>query len=158
MIPLLSGTFEELPLNCVENGFPNIAVSSKIRQRYRACSPIAGWRIATKDNFHIAGVHTSLGSMSYRRTFPPQPKTAVCLQALTDQGAIIVGKTKLNPFGVWAEPIEYVDYQAPWNPRADGYQSPGGSSTGSAAAIAAYDWLDIAIGSDSEKNITLELG
>lgn len=46
--------------------------------------------------------------------------------------------------------MEYIDYQAPWNPRADGYQSPGGSSSGSAAAIASYDWLDIAIGADSE--------
>ena len=62
----------------------------------------------------------------------------------------IVGKTKMNPFDMWEEPIEYVDYQAPWNPRADRYQSPGGSSLGSAAAIASYDWLDIAIGTDSK--------
>lgn len=45
--------------------------------------------------------------------------------------------------------MEYVDYQAPWNPRGDQYQSTGGSSSGSAAAVAAYDLLDIAIGTDS---------
>lgn len=56
----------------------------------------------------------------------------------------------MNSFGNWEEPTEYIDYQAPWNPRADKYQSPGGSSSGSAAAIASYDWLDIAIGTDSE--------
>ena len=39
-----------------------------------------------------------------------------------------------------------VDYQAPWNPRADQYQSPTGSSSGSAAAIASYEWLDFTIG------------
>jgi Asp-tRNA(Asn)/Glu-tRNA(Gln) amidotransferase A subunit family amidase len=64
---------------------------------------------------------------------------------------MILSKTKLNSFGVWEEPTEYIDYQAPWNPRADGYQSPGGSSSGSAVAIAAYDWIDIAIGSDSKQ-------
>ena len=62
----------------------------------------------------------------------------------------MAGKTKMNSFANWEEPLEYVDYQAPWNPRADRYQSPGGSSSGSAAAIATYDWLDIAIGTDSE--------
>jgi Asp-tRNA(Asn)/Glu-tRNA(Gln) amidotransferase A subunit family amidase len=56
----------------------------------------------------------------------------------------------MNSLANWEEPTEYIDYQAPWNPRADRYQSPGGSSTGSASAIAAYDWLDIAIGTDSK--------
>lgn len=37
----------------------------------------------------------------------------------------------------------------------DGYQSPGGGSSGSASAIAAYEWLDIAIGTDSESLIYL---
>jgi Asp-tRNA(Asn)/Glu-tRNA(Gln) amidotransferase A subunit family amidase len=47
-------------------------------------------------------------------------------------------------------PMQSVDYQAPFNPRADGYLITGGSSGGTAAAIAAYDWLDIALCSDSE--------
>jgi len=47
------------------------------------------------------------------------------------------------------DPVEAVDFQAPWNPRGDGYQSPVGSSSGSAAGIASYDWLDVTIGSDS---------
>lgn len=47
------------------------------------------------------------------------------------------------------EPTECVDFQAPFNPRADGYQSPAGSSSGSGAAIASYDWLDITIGTDT---------
>jgi hypothetical protein len=55
----------------------------------------------------------------------------------------------MNSFANWEEPLEYIDYQAPWNPRGDRYQSTGGSSSGSAAALAAYDWLDIAIGTDS---------
>ena len=54
-------------------------------------------------------------------------------------------------FAATEEPLECVGFQAPWNPRADGYQSPAGSSSGSGAAIASYPWLDIAIGSDSKR-------
>ena len=71
---------------------------------------------------------------------------------MVDAGAILVGTTKLASFAATEEPTQYIDYQAPWNPRADGYQSPAGSSSGSGAAIGAYDWLDIAIGSDSMRN------
>jgi Asp-tRNA(Asn)/Glu-tRNA(Gln) amidotransferase A subunit family amidase len=48
------------------------------------------------------------------------------------------------------EPIECVHYRAPWNPRADGHQSPAGSSSGSGVAVASYQWIDITIGSDSK--------
>ena len=47
-------------------------------------------------------------------------------------------------------PTQSVDYQAPFNPRGDGYLIAGGSSGGNAAAIAAYEWLDIALCSDSK--------
>lgn len=110
---------------------------------------LSGLRIAVKDNLHLRGVRTSLCNRAYYLTYGPQKDTAVCIQKLIDAGAIILGKTKLSSFGHWEEPTEYIDYQAPWNPRADQYQSPGGSSSGSACSIAGYDWLDIAIGTDS---------
>ncbi|KAL8791632.1 MAG: hypothetical protein Q9195_005781 [Heterodermia aff. obscurata] len=127
-----------------------VAVSSRLRYRASRSLPLAGVRVVVKDNFHIAGLKTSLCNRAYYELYPPQETTAECIQTLIDAGASILGKAKLNSFGVWEEPTEYIDYQAPWNPRADGYQSPGGSSTGSGAAIAAYDWLDIGIGSDSK--------
>jgi Asp-tRNA(Asn)/Glu-tRNA(Gln) amidotransferase A subunit family amidase len=72
------------------------------------------------------------------------------VQKLIDCGAIIVGKTKLSEFADAEDPTgDWVDYHCPFNPRGDGYLNPGGSSVGSGAAIAAYDWLDIAIGTDS---------
>lgn len=46
-------------------------------------------------------------------------------------------------------PTQSVDYQAPFNPRGDGYLIAGGSSGGNAAGVAAYDWLDLSICSDS---------
>jgi Asp-tRNA(Asn)/Glu-tRNA(Gln) amidotransferase A subunit family amidase len=57
---------------------------------------------------------------------------------------------KLSSFAGREEPMEAIDYQSPLNPRGDGYQYPAGNSSGSAAAVAGYDFVDIALGSDSE--------
>ena len=113
-------------------------------------SPLAGLRIVIKDNIHLKGMKTSVGNRAFYNTYPPQRSSAESVQKIIDQGTVIVGTTKMTSFANWEEPIEHVDYQAPWNPRADGHQSPGGSSSGSAAAIASYNWLDIAIGTDSK--------
>lgn len=61
----------------------------------------------------------------------------------------MIGKLKSTQFGEseWAT-SDWVDYHAPWNPRADGYQTPSASSSGSGAAAAAYDWLDLSTGTD----------
>lgn len=48
------------------------------------------------------------------------------------------------------DPTQFIDFQAPFNPRGDGYQSPSGGSSGQPSAIAACEWLDIAISSDCE--------
>lgn len=94
----------------------------------------------------------TLCNKSYYELYPAREGTAKCLEILRSESAVIVGTTKLASFAATEEPIECIDYEAPWNPRGDGYQSPAGSSSGSGAAIASYDWLDIAIGSDSKLN------
>ncbi|KAL1638141.1 hypothetical protein SLS58_008978 [Diplodia intermedia] len=129
----------------------NAAVPVPSRLQHHSADPLwlAGKRIAVKDNFDIEGVKTSLCNRAYNAFYPPARSTAACVQKLLDQGAVVVGKTKLSSFAATEEPVECIDWPAPWNPRADGYQSPAGSSSGSAAAIAAYGWLDIAIGSDT---------
>jgi Asp-tRNA(Asn)/Glu-tRNA(Gln) amidotransferase A subunit family amidase len=151
MTTFLSGLFQEILLNCIDDSFPSVAVPLRVRYEDKACSSIEGWCVAVKDNYHISGIQTSLCNRVYRQTFSPLLQTADCIQKLVGLGVVIVDKTKLNPFGVWVEPTEYVDYQAPWNLCADRYQSPGGSSTGSAAAVAVYNWLDIALGTDSKE-------
>jgi hypothetical protein len=60
-----------------------------------------------------------------------------------------VGKAKLQAMIMREEPLEAVEFTAPFNPRGDGYQVPSGSSHGSAAGIGSYEWLDFSIGSDS---------
>ncbi|KAH7072493.1 amidase signature domain-containing protein [Paraphoma chrysanthemicola] len=65
-------------------------------------------------------------------------------------GAVIIGKTKTTQFALGERPTaDYVDQLAPFNPRGDGYQHPQGSSAGTGAGLASYDWMDIATGSDT---------
>lgn len=45
---------------------------------------------------------------------------------------------------------QWIDYHCPWNPRGDMYQSPSASTTGAAASLAGYDWLDASVGTDSK--------
>jgi Asp-tRNA(Asn)/Glu-tRNA(Gln) amidotransferase A subunit family amidase len=113
--------------------------------------------VAVKDNFTIQGLKTSVCNKAYFELYPPALHTAGCIKLLEDEGAYVLGTTKLAAFAATEEPIECVDYQAPWNPRADGYQSPAGSSSGSGVAIASYPWLDISIGSDSKSRYLLIL-
>ncbi len=113
-----------------------------------------GIRVAVKDNYHIRGTRTSLGNRAYYETNPTQNVTAASVSRLVDAGAHMVGKAHLSSFAMMEHPTQSVDYQAPFNPRGDGYLITGGSSGGNAAAIAAYDWLDIALCSDSKSIIT----
>ncbi|KAM5378228.1 hypothetical protein ACJA88_005962 [Fusarium oxysporum] len=71
--------------------------------------------------------------------------TAKYAQSLIDQGAIIVGKTKISHLGAGAE---WVDQQAPWSARGDGYHRMEGGSVGAAAASAGHSWIDYSIGVD----------
>ena len=55
------------------------------------------------------------------------------------QGEGGLGLTKLSPMIARQEPSDAVDFHTAFNSRADGYQSPAGSSSGSAVCVAAYD-------------------
>ncbi|KAL3477065.1 amidase signature domain-containing protein [Aspergillus californicus] len=109
----------------------------------------SGKRIAVKDVYHIRGVPTSASSRDFRSFFGDAKVTAPMIQRLIDAGAVIVGKTKTAQFASGEYAPDWVDYSCPFNPRGDGYMDPGGSSTGSAVAIAGYHWLDFAIGTDT---------
>lgn len=144
-----SESFQPFRHMCPDSQFPSFALRSRIKTWAAIDGRISGFRVIVKDNIHLKGTRVSQGNKAFHDTFAPQPESAPCIQQLVDKGVAIVGKSKMNSFGNWEEPIEYIDFQAPFNPRGDGYQSTGGSSSGSAAAVAAHDWLDIAIGTDS---------
>ncbi|KAF2120079.1 amidase [Lophiotrema nucula] len=111
--------------------------------------PLDGARISVKDSIDIAGHKTTLCNRAWMDLYPPKDKHAACVQTFVDAGAIIVGKVKLQAMIMREEPLECVEFTAPFNPRADGYQVPSGSSHASAAGISSYDWLDFSLGSDT---------
>ena len=114
-----------------------------------ASRPLDGARISVKDNIDVAGHKTTLCNRAWEDFYPPSSKNAACVQTFIDAGAIIVGKVKMQAMIMREEPLECVEFAAPFNPRGDGYQVPSGSSHASAAGIASYDWLDFSFGSDS---------
>lgn len=105
-----------------------------------------------KDIFDIEGIRTSVGSRDYLRLYPPAHTTAPAIQALIDLGCDLIGLSKMGSMVLKQEPTQAVEFLAPFNPRADGWQSPSGGSSGQASAIAQYDWLDIAVASDCESH------
>lgn len=102
-----------------------------------------------KDNIDVVGQKTTLCNRVWEELYLPAFKNAAYVQILLNAGAIILGKTKLEAMVMDEEPLECVEFNAPFNPQGDGYQNPSGSSSGSAAGIGSYDWLDFSLGSDS---------
>ncbi|KAM7188603.1 Amidase signature domain containing protein [Naviculisporaceae sp. PSN 640] len=129
---------------------PHIIVPSKLSSTNENAGPLAGLRFAVKDLFHINGLKTSGGSRAYYQAYSYQNYTTETVQITLDAGASLVGKTKTIAFALGAprNGME-VDYPDPWSSRGDGYQNTGGSSSGSGAAVTAYEWIDFALGSDT---------
>ncbi|KAI7502130.1 amidase signature enzyme [Hortaea werneckii] len=128
----------------------SVAVPSRLYSTITPERPLAGLRLGVKDIYHVKGIKTSGGNRAYFYLYEAQNATAPAVQRLIDQGAILVGKMGTVQFANGDSPTaDWVDLHCPFNPRADGYQDPSGSSTGPGAGIGAYDWLDIAVGSDT---------
>lgn len=106
-------------------------------------------RVVVKDLYRIKGLRTSLNNRAYYDISKPSDSTAAVIGSLARDGAHILGLTKLSSMIAREEPMDAVDFHTAFNPRGDGYQSPAGSSSGSAAAVAAYDWVDCGIGTDT---------
>ncbi|KAI0110841.1 amidase [Nemania sp. FL0031] len=130
-----------------------VIVPSRCYYNPSTSRPLDGLRVAVKDNIDVKGHKTTLNNRGWRDLYPPASENADCVQLLIDAGAIIVGKVKLQAMIVREEPVEAVEFTDPFNPRGDGYQVPSGSSSGSAAAIASYDWLDLSLGSDTNGSV-----
>jgi amidase len=114
--------------------------------------PLHGLSFAVKDVFDIAGHRTGNGNPVWLATHPPAEKTASAVQRLLAAGGSMVGKTHTDELA-YSLNGENVHYGTPTNPNAPG-RIPGGSSSGSAAAVAG-GLVDFALGTDCGGSVRL---
>lgn len=108
--------------------------------------PLAGLTFGVKDIYDIAGHRTGFGSPEWFATHSAAARTAPTVQRLLDAGADMAGKTHTDEL-TYSLNGENAHYGTPVNVNAPG-RIPGGSSSGSAAAVAA-GLCDFALGSDT---------
>ncbi|KAI5663470.1 hypothetical protein M9H77_22793 [Catharanthus roseus] len=113
-------------------------------QNNEVLGPLAGVLVGVKDNICTSDMPSTAGSKILENYRPPFDATAV--KKLKENGAIIVGKTNLDEFGMGST-TEGSSYQVTANPW-DLSRVPGGSSGGSAAAVSARQCV-VSIGSDT---------
>jgi len=111
-----------------------------------ASGPLDGLTFGLKDIFDVAGHRTGFGSPDWLRTHEPAPASASVLTRLLAAGAHMVGKTHTEEMA-FSLTGENAHYGTPVNPAAPD-RVPGGSSSGSASAVAG-GLVDFAVGSDT---------
>ncbi len=128
-----------------------MAEAAQVEERVAAGEtlPLAGVPIAVKDDTDVAGVSTMCGTAI---DMGPASTDSAAVRRLRQAGAVIIGKTHLSEFGAYpvAESATWGITRNPWNV----YRTPGGSSGGSAAAVAA-GMVPAATGSDSGGSIRI---
>lgn len=111
--------------------------------------PLLGVPVAVKDDMDVAGEPTAFGC---RGEFPAVARDGEAVRRLRAAGAVIVGKTNTCEFGQWpfTEGPAFGATRNPWSPE----HTPGGSSGGSAAAVAA-GLVPAALGSDGAGSVRI---
>ena len=131
--------------------FGRDVVHAFVRDTHVELAPTArgvldGFTFGLKDIYDIAGYRTGFGNPDWLRTHAPAERTASVAEKLLNAGATLVGKTHTEEMA-FSLTGENAHYATPINVAAPG-RVPGGSSSGSAAAVTA-GLVDFAIGSDT---------
>ncbi len=108
--------------------------------------PLRGLEFAAKDIYDVAGHVTGCGNPDWARSHPPAAASAWAVEAWLAAGATLAGKTITDELA-YSLNGQNAHYGTPTNVNAPG-RIPGGSSSGSAAAVAG-GLVDLALGSDT---------
>lgn len=120
-----------------------------------ADGPLAGLNCGIKDLYHLAGTRTGFGHPVWLETHAVQSVTSTAVTRLTEAGASVIGKTHCDELCYSLNGINQ-HYGTPVNVNAPG-RIPGGSSSGSAAAVAG-GLVDFALGSDTGGSVRVPAG
>jgi aspartyl-tRNA(Asn)/glutamyl-tRNA(Gln) amidotransferase subunit A len=131
-------------LNDTLNAFLFIDRKGAPQRAEHSNGPLAGVPVAVKDNLCVIGMQTSCGSRILGDYHPPYNATVI--QRLIDAGGVVIGKTNCDEFAMGSsnENSAFGPVKNPW----DITRVSGGSSGGSAAAVAA-GIVPFALGSDT---------
>jgi amidase len=131
---------------------PSRSFLTQMTLRAAVAGPLADLSFAVKDLIDVAGHVTGCANPDWARSHPPAAAHAVCLEQCLQAGAICLGKTHADElaFGLSGE---NAFYGTPLNPAAPD-RVPGGSSSGSATAVAAGE-VDFALGTDTGGSVRL---
>ena len=131
-----------------EKAMGQAAETDRRRARGETLSPLAGVPAGIKDNICTKGVTTTRAPRMPEQFIPPD--TAHVIEKLEEAGAVTLGKLNMDEFAMGSS-TENSFFQITHNPR-DPSRVPGGSSGGSAAAVAANE-AAFALGSDTGGSI-----
>src|SRR3954470_22087627 len=132
------------------NAFRVVLAERALAAADQADAPLRGGPVAIRDDTDVAGVPTSRGTAASDLT--PRDRDAEAVRRLRAAGAVVVGKTNVPELMMWpfSESVSYGAARNPWSLE----HTPGGSSGGSAAAVAA-GLCGVALGTDGAGSVRI---